>query len=57
MTGDETIDAAEARQLLEVPPEQLEALVDQGVITPIDDGSGRLRYSRAEVMAARLMGG
>ena len=57
MTGDETIDAAEARQLLEVPPEQLDALVDQGVITPIDDGSGRLRFSRAEVMAARLMGG
>lgn len=57
MTGEETVDADEARELLEVPAEQLDALTDQGVLTPIDDGSGRVRYSRAEVLAARLIGG
>src|SRR5690606_37410820 len=57
MTGEETVDADEARELLEVPAEQLDALTDQGVLTPIDDGSGRVRYLRSAVPAARLRGG
>lgn len=54
--ADDVIGAEEASALLEVPAHQLEVLVDQGVLTPVD-GTGTTGFSRAEVMAARLMGG
>lgn len=55
--ADDVIGAEEASALLEVPAHQLEVLVDQGVLTPVDDATGTTGFSRAEVMAARLMGG
>ena len=40
-----------------MPVEQIAVLVDQGVLTPVDDGVGTSGFSRAEVAAARMMGG
>lgn len=56
-TADDVIGVGEASELLEVPPAQVGVLVDDGVLTPVDDGAGGTGFSRAEVMAARLMGG
>ena len=52
MTGEETVDD-EAR----LDGGAARRPTDLGVLTPIDDDSGRVRYSRAEVLAARLIGG
>jgi hypothetical protein len=51
------IDAQEAARLLEVRSEQIPVMVEEGILTPVDDGRGATGFSRAEVMAARLMGG
>ncbi|HEX6425736.1 MAG TPA: hypothetical protein VFZ79_19760 [Acidimicrobiales bacterium] len=56
-TADDVIGVDEASELLEVPPAQIGVLVDDGVLTRVDDGVGGTGFSRAEVMAARLMGG
>lgn len=55
--ADDVIGTEEASALLEVPVHQVDVLVDQGVLTPVDDGTGTTGFRRAEVMAARLMGG
>ena len=57
-TGDpnELIDADEASRLLEVTPDRIHAMVDEGMLTPAGDGDD-LRFSRGEVIAARMQGG
>lgn len=55
--ADEVISADEAADLLEVPAGQIPTLVDQGLLTPVDDGRGGSGFVRAEVVAARLLGG
>ena len=52
---DETIDAQEASDLLEVPPDRIEVLVQEGLLTPLGDGEER-RFRRAEVLAVRDLG-
>jgi hypothetical protein len=56
-SADDVIDAQEAARLLEVRSEQIPVMVEEGILTPVDDGRGATGFSRAEVMAARLMGG
>lgn len=55
--ADEVIDAQEAARLLEVADAQIPVMVDEGILTPVDDGRGGTGFARSEVMAARLMGG
>jgi len=54
---EDVVGAEEAAGLLGVPVEQVQVLADEGVLTPRDDGSGGQVYARAEVLAARLLGG
>lgn len=54
---DQVIGPDEASELLEVPPTQIPVLVEEGLLTPVDDGSGGTGFVRAEVLAARLQGG
>jgi hypothetical protein len=53
---DELIGREEAMRLLEVGEEQLQVLIDDGLLTPVGE-SGRERFSRAKVLAARQLGG
>jgi hypothetical protein len=55
--ADDVIDAQEAARLLEVSSEQIPVMVDEGILTPVDDGRGATGFARSEVMAARLIGG
>jgi len=55
--ADDLIQADEAARELEVPVEQIAVMVDEGILNPVDDGAGHTGFSRAEVAAARLMGG
>jgi hypothetical protein len=41
--------------LLEVTPDRVEVMVAEGMLTPL--GDGELRFARAEVLAARELGG
>lgn len=50
------IDLVEAGRLLEMPPEQVLVLVEQGLLTPHGEGAG-VRFSESEVRAVRLTGG
>lgn len=43
----------EAARQLEVGPAQVQAMIDEGLLTPVGEG----RLSRAEVLAARNLGG
>ena len=52
---DDLIGAAEASALLEVAPDRIAVMVSEGMLTPV--GDGELRFSRAEVLAARELGG
>lgn len=52
----ELVDVEEASAVLEVPVEQVLAMVDQGLLTP-EDGSAGPRFRRAELLAARELGG
>ena len=55
---DEEIGIDAAAQLLEVGPDQVRAMADEGLLTPMTTiGSEELRFSRAEVLAARNIGG
>ena len=54
-TPDELIDAEAASELLEVTPDRIDVMVSEGLLTPV--GDGELRFSRAEVMATRELGG
>ena len=55
--AEDVIDAQEAARLLEVSSEQIPVMVDEGILTPVDDGRGATGFARSEVMAARLIGG
>ncbi len=53
---DELVDVEAASQILEVPVEQVLAMVDQGMLTP-EHGAAGPRFQRAELLAAREAGG
>ena len=53
---DELLDLQQASELLGVPEEQVRAMSDQELITPQDGGDGP-RFRRAELIAARDLGG
>lgn len=57
-TGDleELLDVESASSLLGVPVEQVLAMADQGVITA-EEGTSGPRFRRAELLAARELGG
>ena len=53
---DELLDVEEASAVLEVPVEQVLAMAEQGLLTP-EEGSSGPRFLRAELLAAREIGG
>jgi hypothetical protein len=53
--SDEVVGIDEASALLEVTPDRIEVMVAEGMLTPV--GDGELRFARAEVLAARELGG
>lgn len=52
----ETVDVSAAAEILEVGPEQVEAMAAQGMLTPIQGGGGTV-FDAAEVRAAKNLGG
>lgn len=54
--GEPLIDLREASDLLTVPPEQVRAMVSEGMLTPAVAGE-TLLFERADVLAVRLQGG
>jgi len=52
---DELIGTDEASALLEVAADRVEVMVEEGILTPV--GEGERRFRRAEVLAARELGG
>jgi len=52
---DDTVDAEEASALLEVPPDRIDVLVQEGLLTPVGDAEER-RFRRSEVLAVRDLG-
>lgn len=53
---DELLDVEEASGVLEVPVPQVLAMAEQGLITA-EEGSSGPRFRRAELLAARELGG
>ncbi|MET0728996.1 MAG: hypothetical protein ABWZ76_11935 [Acidimicrobiales bacterium] len=53
---DELLAVEAASAVLEVPVEQVLALAEQGIITAVQGSSGP-RFQRAELLAARELGG
>ena len=51
------IDVEEASSLLQVPVEQVHAMVDEGMLSSADSASSTPRFRRAEVIAVRELGG
>jgi hypothetical protein len=49
------VDAREASALLEVPPDRVDVLVEEGLLTAFGDGEAR-RFRRSEVLAVRDLG-
>ena len=47
---------AEASELLEVTPDRVQVMVDEGLLVPAE-GDGELRFPRGEVIALRELGG
>ena len=52
---DDLIGVDEASALLEVNPDRVEVMVEEGLLTPV--GEGDLRFRRVEVLATRELGG
>ncbi|HMF05362.1 MAG TPA: hypothetical protein VKH17_11150 [Acidimicrobiia bacterium] len=52
---DDLIDADEASALLEVPPDRVDVLVEEGLLTQFG-GGGERRFRRSEVLAVRDLG-
>lgn len=50
------VGATEASALLEVAEDRIPVMVEEGLLTPVTD-EGDLRFSRAEVLALRQLGG
>jgi len=47
----------EASKLLEVPVEQVNVMVEEGMLTPAPSSDGLFRFDKAEVLALRNTGG
>jgi len=47
----------EASELLEVPVEQVRVMVEDAMLTPADPDASEPQFLRAEVVAARQLGG
>lgn len=54
---EQLLGAPEAASLLQVPVEQVDALVDEGLLNPIDHDRNERRFRESEVRAVRLLGG
>jgi hypothetical protein len=54
--ADDLIDADEACALLEVARDRLDVMIAEGLLTPADGDDGP-RFSRAEVLSVRALGG
>lgn len=54
--NDDLVGKSEASRLLEVDEGQLLALVEEGLLTPVDEGPEQ-QFRRGEVLAIREMGG
>jgi hypothetical protein len=54
--ADELVNREEACSLLEVDAERLDAMVAEGMLDPVGSDDD-VRYSRAEVLALRELGG
>jgi Glycosyl transferase family 2 len=52
----ELVDAHEASVLLEVTPDRIQVMVDEGLLVPVE-GAGDPRFPRGEVIALRELGG
>ncbi len=50
------VSTEEAVRLLEVAPSRIQVMVDEGLLTPVDQG-GERRFRRGEVLALRDLGG
>ena len=50
------IGVEEACGLLEVSPDQVQVMIDGGLLNPVG-GPGELRFNRGDVIAARELGG
>ncbi|WP_208027196.1 hypothetical protein [Rhabdothermincola sediminis] len=55
LEGDELIDLREAATILEVTPDRVDVMVDQGMLEPVASRRGP-RFRRTEVEAVRLAG-
>jgi hypothetical protein len=54
-TPDDLIGVDEASALLEVTPDRVGVMVEEGLLTPVGDGDRQFR--RGEVLAVRELGG
>ena len=55
---DDVVGIDEAAALASVPAAQVRAMVEEGLLTPVDGArGGELRFRRAEVLAVRMIGG
>ena len=50
------VDADEAAEILEVARDRVQVMVEEGLLTPVDEG-GEQRFRRAEVIALSELGG
>lgn len=59
MTGasDDVISSEEAAEILGVGPEQVSAMVEEGLLISTDAADGSTGFRRADVEAVRLQGG
>ena len=53
--ADDLITDDQAAEILEVAPDRVAIMIEEGILTPVGDGPARLR--RSEVEAERLSGG
>jgi hypothetical protein len=53
---DDLIGVDEASRLLEVAPDRVQVMVDEGLLAPAEGGDGQ-QFVRAEVLAVREIGG
>jgi uncharacterized membrane protein len=55
--GEEIIDLRTAAALLDVPPQQVDVLVEEGLLRAVGDTAQGRSFRKADVLAARLVGG
>lgn len=54
--SDDVITSEDAAEILGVGPEQVSAMVDQGLLTSTETADGDVGFTRADVEAVRLQG-